>query len=234
MLDFETTFIQEGLATGIFRDELAAISMIRDEAISSSRSFATWRLFDIVSCSTSGPRTVRRVMREGVPHAKLVCYFCDFAGWHQKEVNAVFMQKAFEHGADAVFFIDSDEFVGVASKAVLQETVYQLNESKAIGVFRWRACVPATFDEWHFDPSAPLWVANQNATITKIAISRSTFLSFPEIRVSQGNHGVIALEGKDDLQHMQLGHFFHIPVRSRQQLMQKVFVSAIANLQDIR
>ncbi|MBF8254708.1 MAG: excinuclease ABC subunit, partial [Deltaproteobacteria bacterium] len=212
--------------------KLAAISMIRDEAdiiVPFLRHLAA--IFDIVFLldqrSSDG---TGEVMREAcAARENWFCYFCDFAGWHQKEVNAVFMQKAFEHGADAVFFIDSDEFVGVASKADLQETVYLLNESKAIGVFRWRACVPATFDEWHFDPSAPLWVANQNATITKIAISRSIFLSFPEIRVSQGNHGVIALERKNDLQHMQLGHFFHIPVRSRQQLMQKVFVSAIAN-----
>ena len=211
--------------------KLAAISMIRDEAdiiVPFLRHLAA--LFDIVFLldqrSSDGTGEVMR--KACAVRENWFCYFCDFAGRHQKEVSSVFMQKAFEQGADAVFFIDSDEFLGVASKAALQEAVYLLNESKAVGVFPWRACVPTTFDEWHFDPSAPLWVANQNATMKKIAISRSIFSSIPEIRVSQGNHRVIPLEGKD-IQRMQLGHFFHIPVRSRQQLIQKVFISVIAS-----
>lgn len=212
--------------------KLAAISMIRDEADIIApflRHLAA--LFDIVFLfdqrSSDGTSDVMREVcaaRENWSY-----YFCDFAGRHQKEVNTIFMQKAFKHGADAVFFLDSDEFIGVPSKADLQKMAYKMNEGNAIGDFHWRPCVPTTFDEWHFDPSVPLWVANQNSHWKKIAVSRSAFLSAPSIRVTAGNHDVVVSEGKDDLQHMQSGHFFHVPVRSRQQLIQKVFVSAIAN-----
>jgi hypothetical protein len=213
--------------------KLAAISMIRDEADIIApfvRHLAA--LFDIVflldqRSSDGTGDTLRQVCRG---RENWFCYLCDFAGRHQKEVNAIFMRKAFEQGADAVFFIDSDEFVGVASKAALEDKACLLSESQAIGVFHLRACVPAAFDGWPFNPLAPLWIAVEDSSTQKIAISRTLFLSMPEIHVSQGNHSVIVAEGKKEPVHVQMGHYFHIPVRSRQQFVQKVFVSAIANL----
>jgi len=156
-------------------------------------------------------------------------YYMDFAGRHQKEVNAIFMARAFEEGADAVFFIDCDEFVGVSTKADLQEAAYNFNAESAVGVFKWRACVPTQFDRWNFDPTDSIMIADRNARFTKAAIPRSVFLNFPEIRVSQGNHRAIGPDGKEFSARINVGHFLHFPIRSRQQFLQKVFIAAIAN-----
>ncbi len=177
--------------------------------------------------SSDGSGAVMReacAMREGWS-----CYYCDFAGRHQKEVNTIFMRQAFARDVDAVFFIDSDEFVDVSSKAKLHELVGAMNDRKVIGVFPWLACIPTHFDEWHFDVLAPLWISDHDSIMTKTAIPRSVFLSSPEIAISQGSHSVLNVRD-EDRHHLQVGHFFHIPVRSRPQLIQKVFLSAIANL----
>lgn len=116
-MTFGTTFIQEGPGDGYFGMKLAAISTIRGETdiiVPFLRHLAA--LFDIVFLpdqrSSDG---TGEVMREAcAARENWFFYLCDFASRHQKEVNAIFMQKAFEQGADAVFFIDSDEFIGVA------------------------------------------------------------------------------------------------------------------------
>jgi hypothetical protein len=211
---------------------LAAISMIRDEADIIApflRHLAA--LFDVVFLldQRSSDGTSEVMLQACTSRPGWFYYYMDFAGRHQKEVNAIFMVRAFEQGADAVFFIDCDEFVEAQTKAALQQAASNLNEQLAVGVFSWRACVPKQFDRWSFDPTDSMWIADRNGSFPKAAIPRSVFLSFPGIRISQGNHFAIGPDGKEFPTRVKMGHFFHVPVRSRQQFLQKVFVSAIAN-----
>lgn len=212
--------------------KLAAISMIRDEAdiiVPFLRHLAA--LFDIVflldqrSSDGSG-----EVMRQAcAAQAGWFYHYMDFAGRHQAEVNTVFMARAFDHGADAVFFIDSDEFVGVRAPAELQKAVLRCQERDAVGMFRLRACVPAAFNKWHFDPSDTLWISDSSSLWPKVIVTRSAFENVRGIRVSQGSHAVLSLD-EEPLPYLDVGHLLHVPIRSRQQFVQKVFLSVISNL----
>jgi hypothetical protein len=212
--------------------KLAAISMIRDE----SDIIATFlrhlsALFDIVflldqrSSDGSGEAMRAACAR----HASWSYHHMDFAGFYQRELNNIFLPRAFERGADAVFFLDSDEFVGVASRPDLQAISSRLNEQKSIGILRWRPCVPQRFDTCLFDPSQPLWVAERNGRTPKAVIPRTVFERFPGMQVAAGNHDVIG-RARVRSPRSEIGHLLHVPIRSRQQFLQKIFISVIANL----
>jgi hypothetical protein len=212
--------------------KLAVISTIRDEA-DIIRTFLCHlaALFDVVFLldqrSTDGSGEVMRGACAARP--SWFYHYLDFAGRHQKELHNVFMARAFERGADAVFFLDSDEFVLVASKADLQDIAAQLEESASVGIFRWRACVPQGFEEWAFDPSRSFWIAGQPERTKKVAIPRSVFRGVPGIEVSQGSHRAVCPKGSADVRRASVGHYLHVPVRSREQFLQKVFLGAISN-----
>ncbi|MCP4304311.1 MAG: hypothetical protein GY788_05425 [bacterium] len=213
--------------------KLAAISMIRDEADIIApflRHLAAF--FDIVYLldqrSSDGSSDIMREAcdaRSGWTY----CYM-DFAGRHQKEATAHFIPQAFDRGADALFFLDSDEFIGFRDKASLSNSIADTLENARPWVFRWRPCVPLGFDQWHFDPGQRLWVGQPNTAMhPKVAISRSLFERDPGIRVTQGSHSATATDGSVVGGGVALGHYFHVPIRSRQQFLQKVFLAAISN-----
>jgi len=217
----------------LMRMKLAVISMIRDEA-DIIRPFLRHlaALFDLVFLldqrSSDGTSEIIRRACAALPgwsHWNM-----DFAGRHQKEVTTAFMARAFEAGADAVFLLDCDEFVEVRDRADLEMAAARMNEQAALGVFKWRTCLPLQFERWQFDPSEVIWLADRASRYKKIAIPRSLFQSLPGLRVRQGSHGAVDVDGNPIRDHVRLGRFLHLPVRSRQQFLQKVFISAIANL----
>jgi hypothetical protein len=213
--------------------KLAVISMIRDEA-DIIRPFLRHlaALFDLVFLldqrSSDGTSEIIRqacATRVGWSH-----WHMDFAGRHQKEAVTLFMARAFEDGADAVFLLDCDEFIDVRTRAELETAAATMQEHAAIGHFRWKACVPLQFGRWQFDPSETVWIAHDEAPNPKIAIPRSLFQSIPRLCVAQGNHNALDADGNQVGTRLPLGRLLHVAVRSRQQFLQKVFVSAIANL----
>jgi len=213
--------------------KLAVISMIRDEA-DVIRPFLRHlaALFDLVFLldqrSSDGTSDIIRHgcdARSGWSH-----WHMDFAGRHQKEVVTAFMARAFEQGADAVFLLDSDEFIDVRSRAELEAVADEMNARSKPGLFSWKTCVPLHFDRWQFDPDKPLWIGEAGASFAKVAIPRALFLSVPGLRVTQGNHHAADADGNRIGAVIPAGNLLHLPIRSRQQFLQKVFISAIANL----
>jgi len=212
--------------------KLAAISMIRDEAdfiVTFLRHLAA--LFDIVflldqrSSDGSG-----EVMRQACASRTGWSYhYVDFSGRFQAEINTVFLEKAFQHGADATFLLDSDELVGVQTRAEVEGIAAKCGEQAALGILRWRNCVPQRFDTWRFDPSEALWISPVNTVWPKVVVPRSVFQRAAGVRVHPGGHNATASDG-GKLDRVEVGHLFHVPVRSRQQFLQKVFLSVIANL----
>ena len=213
--------------------KLAVISMIRDEA-DVIRPFLRHlaALFDLVFLldqrSSDGTSDIIRHAcnaRPGWSH-----WHMDFAGRHQKEVTTAFTARAFEQGAGAVFLLDSDEFIDVRSRAELEAVADEMNTRCAPGLFTWKTCVPLHFDRWELDPDKTLWIGEPGARFSKVAVPRALFLSVPGLRVAQGNHQVADAAGNQIGTVIPAGCFLHLPVRSRQQFLQKVFISAIANL----
>ena len=211
--------------------KLAAITMIRDEAdiiVPFLRHLDA--LFDIVIMldqrSSDGTGEVMRAAC--AQRANWVYILCDFGGRHQKESVNMIMPRAFALGADVVFFIDSDEFVRVESKAELLRRASEIAGQPVVGTFVWRPCAPADFDACRFDLAAPLRVSEVTGGHSKIAIPRALYESTSGLCVTQGNHG---LQGNDEFtpQSIECGEFFHIPLRSRRQTAFKTFIASIAN-----
>ena len=99
--------------------KLAAISMIRDEAdVVAGFLRHLDAMFDIVILldqrSSDGSTAVMKAACG--QRADWRYYLCDFAGRHQKEMINFFMPKAFEMGADALFSLDSDEFIALETR----------------------------------------------------------------------------------------------------------------------
>ncbi len=225
--------------------KLAAISMIRDEAdiiVPFLRHLAA--IFDVVYLldqrSSDGSEKVMRDACAANSHWHY--HYMDFAGRYQGEVYTLFMAKAFESGADMVFFIDSDEFAALDDRQHLVEAAHSCNERGALGLFHLRACVPTTFTQWPFDPSAPLWILKRDSSLAraawsgirsgpwrKIAVPRCLFDREPGLAIAQGSHSVVT-PTENEYPYLDIGYLLHLPIRTHQQAVQKIFLSAIANL----
>jgi hypothetical protein len=213
--------------------KLAAISMIRDEAdlIGTFLSHLA-ALFDLVflldqRSSDGTSEVIQHACRQrpGWSH-----WHMDFAGRHQKEVTTLFMGRAFEVGADAVFFLDCDEFIDVRNRADLDAIAARMLERAKYGFFTWKACVPLRLDRWPFNPRDKVWIAGKDTPVEKVAVPRTLFAAAPGLRIGQGSHRVHDPAGKVLRGGVPVGSLLHIPVRSRHQFLQKVFTSAFANL----
>lgn len=212
--------------------KLAVISMIRDEADIVGlflRHLAA--LFDLVFLadqrSSDGTSDVIRQACEGRPGWSH--WHMDFAGRHQKEITSLFMTRAFEAGADAVFFLDCDEFLDVRSRAELDAAAAHMNARAAVGRLPWKPCVPVKLNRWPLHPRDKYWVANEVVSNPKVAVPRSLYRAMPGLTIAQGSHRALDHMGKA-IKTTPIGTLLHIAVRSRQQFLQKVFLSAIANL----
>src|SRR5262245_43072831 len=129
--------------------KLAAISMIRDEAdIIGPFLCHLDAMFDVVFLldqrSSDGSTRVMKAACE--QRAEWRYFFCDFSGRYQREIINLLIPRVFEMGADALFVLDSDEFVAMSSRAELYQQAQEMLHKAAAGRFFWRACVPARFD----------------------------------------------------------------------------------------
>jgi hypothetical protein len=213
--------------------KLAAISMIRDESDlvgTFLRHLAA--LFDLVflldqRSSDGTTEVIKRAcqLRPGWSH-----WHMDFAGRHQKEVTTLFMARAFDAGADAVFFLDCDEFIDVRTRTDLEAAAVRMLGLTTPGIFSWKACVPLRLDRWTFTPRDKVWIAGQATPVEKIAVPRTLFLAKPGLCIAQGSHSVLDHAGNKIPAGIPIGSLIHLPVRSRQQFLQKVITSAFANL----
>lgn len=209
--------------------KLAVVSMIRDEADilpaflrHISTVFDAAYLFDHRSTDGSG-----EMLRQFCAGRGFSYFLLDCAGRHQRQVSMLGMERAFAAGADTVVFLDADEFLRL-SRAEIEAAVRRLDAEGAVGTLDWIPCYPQTF-AGSFDPQAPLWVAKTAAGVSKVVIPRSVYArAGGRVPLAEGNH-FVAWEGSAAPQR-RIGHLYHVPLRSRQQVMRKALVGAIAHL----
>ena len=210
--------------------KLAAISMIRNEAdIVAPFVRHLDAMFDIVLLldqrSSDGSTKVMRAACG--QRADWKYYFCDFSGRYQKELINLLTPKAFAMGADALFALDSDEFIALESRDELRQRALEMQNNVAAGRFFWRACVPVSFDEWKFDLCTPAWRARKAASVQKVALSRALFEQRPDLRFQQGSHDWEGTEHQPAM--IELGDLYHFPLRSGPQTLLKTCIGSIAN-----
>jgi hypothetical protein len=213
--------------------KLAVVSMIRDEADilpaflrHIDTVFDIGILFDHRSSDGSSD-----AMRNFCDGRENWCYFfLDFAGRHQSQVSTLGLKQAFARGADAVFFLDADEFVILTTCAEIKTLVRQLNVKRAVGALRWIPCYPQTFAASSFDPVSPVWVAKSPADVRKVVIPRSLYEhAGSDLTIAEGNHFVF-WDGVWHAPKLDIGFLYHLPVRSRQQIIRKGLIGAVSNL----
>jgi hypothetical protein len=214
--------------------KLALISMIRDDVDilpaflqHASELFHMGFLLDQRSSDGS-----QQIMAEFCGDSPGWSYFkLDFPGRHQREMSNLFMRRAFEAGADAVVFLDADEFID-CTKGELYSRTRCLNEEHKIGLLRWIPCVPKIFSNKEFDLDEPLYVAphpSLSLVPPKVLVTRQIFLlTNGMLRVTPGNHAVEG--GQSPLPTQDIGGIYHVPIRSKQQLFRKAVLGAISNL----
>ena len=209
--------------------KLAVVSMIRDEADilpaflrHISAVFDAAYLFDHRSTDGSG-----EMLRQFCAGRGFSYFLLDFAGRHQRQVSMLGMERAFAAGADAVVFLDADEFLDL-SRGEIEAAVRRLDAAGEVGTLDWIPCYPQTFAQ-AFDPQAPLWIAKSAANVSKVVIPRSVYArAGGHVPLAEGNH-FVAWKGSAPPQR-RVGHLYHLPLRSRQQVVRKALVGAIAHL----
>jgi hypothetical protein len=209
--------------------QLFLISMIRNE-----RDVLPWflahagALFDhgclVDHLSTDGSSEQMRAFvaaRSGWQLRRL-----DTAAYLQAEVGTELLADAYRAGADAVFFLDADEFVAEHDRPALERAIDRLNAEKKIGHLRWRNCLPEGYDV-PFSLDRPAWLC-ELAEHKKIVLPRWLLERHPDrLRINQGNHTVFIPNG-EHYEEAQIGCLYHFPIRSLRQLVQKILTTHLA------
>ena len=213
---------------------LAAIILVRNE-IDILPAFLSHlaALFDIVLImdhgSVDGTEKMGRHAAIGRP------------GWHVWHVavpgihQAAFSTFAMRHlfattDADAVLFLDADEFLDVPNRASLEKSIASLRDPRSVGTFAWLNCVPDSIDAKSHHLDDMIWIAPKPSSHRKVLITRALFdatggLACP----TTGNHAVEPGDGRA-ITEQPLGHILHLPLRSVAQMERKILTGTLSAL----
>jgi hypothetical protein len=171
------------------------------------------------------------ILKSAVKQRKSWFYITlDIEGYYQKEASALLMHHAFSRNADFVFFLDCDEFIQVKNREELEQKVEGLNAPATAGSLRWINCVTDKLDRPLFKYRSTIWMSLEPSKFSKVIITRSLYEKYGgNISLCQGNHQVID-PGGNFMAASEIGHLLHLPIRSRQQLINKTIRSALSNL----
>jgi hypothetical protein len=151
-----------------------------------------------------------------------------------RRLTAVARQAMTDEHADFVFPIDADEFVKVASRQALEQELSALPHG-AHAALHWFTYVPESFDAQRLvGPSHLRWrLAIERHGNYKCIIGRS-FAEHPEQCLGSGNHFVDDPTASEPPPHIVLRPevvaLAHCPVRSSEQLRQKVLLGYPAHM----
>jgi hypothetical protein len=125
--------------------------------------------------------------------------------------------KAFEDGADWVFFLDGDEFINVNAKEELQ--TYLKAFPHDVMHMPWINMIPSKYGRFNwFDISQEFYWSGRVSPFSKIAMARLYAATNPNYHIYEGNHHVSG-ETTESPCDVNLGlTLFHLPVRSAQRL----------------
>ena len=205
-------------------DQLAVIAMVRNEADILAGFLAHARaLFDhalvIDHRSTDGSREILEAARTNWPELEIFDY--GFQGYFQGALSTAFARRAFEDGAEWVFFLDADEFVDVPDRAALLGTLAA--DGTVVRSFHWRNLAPTVFGNYQgFDLRQEFLVSQAASRHSKVVLSRRILEEAPGFQVALGNHAVLPSPGAPALEALPVGEFLHTPIRSRDRLAMKV------------
>jgi hypothetical protein len=147
----------------------------------------------------------------------------------QSEVATALTRRAFAIGADAVIFLDADEFIHGLTRDALGAAISILEDRQMMGSFYWRNCAPETFDE-DFLINAPSFIGDISPH-KKIFLPKWIYERYGDsFVVNQGAHSIAMKAGSyPDI--ANVGEILHFPLRSERQFVMKIVSTYLAQLQ---
>lgn len=155
------------------------------------------------------------------------------AGYLQAELSSALMQRAFAAGADAIVFLDADEFIHVMPRDEIEQLVVGLNHVRKIGAFMWRNCAPKIFS-CDFRVNRPSLIG-EISVHRKIFVPRWLYREYGDaIHVNQGAHSLRIAQAHELLEIVNIGEMLHFPLRSERQFVRKVVATFLSQQENGR
>jgi hypothetical protein len=144
----------------------------------------------------------------------------------QAEKSTEFLNRGFSCGADAVFFLDADEFIAGMNRASLERAVAMLETNTLIGHLRWRNCLPVEYRDT-FSLDQKMWMCDLAVHI-KLVVPRWLYGRYGnQLGMNQGNHS-LRVPDAATLSGVALAELLHVPIRSRGQLVRKILAAYVS------
>lgn len=144
----------------------------------------------------------------------------------QAEKSSELLKRGFSRGADAVFFLDTDEFIAGLNRAALEDAIMVLETNKLVGQLRWRNCLPAEYRDT-FSLDQQTWLCDL-AAHKKLVVPNWLYRRYGErLGMNQGNHSLCLPDGSV-FPGVALAELFHFPIRSRGQFVRKILISYVS------
>ncbi len=155
------------------------------------------------------------------PRVKLHVYEVDRQERYQGALLNTLARQAFARGADWVFCLDGDEFLGADSRAEVEQALDELGAD--VMMMPWINLVPTRFGSFSdFDMSQEFNWSGRTSVFSKVAISSLYAANNPDFYIQEGSHAVCSAFGGLEV-HGQPGlPLLHLPVRSLDRLKYKI------------
>lgn len=213
--------------------KLALIAQLRDEL----DIVEAWlrhidALFDVVYIidhqSIDG---TSEVLKQAVEQRKLWnLFFLNSKADLQAETSNLLMHEAFNSDIDYLFFLDADEFIMVQSRDELEKNLEKWQDHSTVCSLYWKNCVPEEFSNKEFTFDTQVWIPMNESLIKKIILPKEVYYMMDKkILISRGNH-TANTPNHNGIPSTKLGNLLHVPIRSRDQVVKKVFLKVLSNL----
>lgn len=204
--------------------KLHAITIVRNEAdIWADFISYNSRIFDkliiIDHRSTDGTAEITEEFKKNGFAIEAFRY--EDRGYYQAHLSNTLARRCFEAGADWVFFVDADEFIGVPDRDGLLGLI---SESKDEVIrFDWINLIPTKFGTFEeFDLSQTFLSNGQSSRYGKVSLSASWAARHPNFELYMGNHSVRPSVNDSPIDTRMSGVLYHLPIRSLDRLRYKL------------
>lgn len=153
---------------------------------------------------------------------RVECVNFPYSGMYQAETLTALSKRAFDDGADWVFFIDADEFLRIDDRLALES--YLKSFGSQVMHLPWINLVPSSYGAFGaFDLSQDFFWSGRTSHFKKVAISAHYALRHPDFLLEAGSHNVKPHRAAPS-EAEQLGlPLMHVPVRSAERTKHKAF-----------
>jgi glycosyltransferase involved in cell wall biosynthesis len=205
--------------------KMFVVAMIRNEgdivdAFLSQATSLFDRLFVVDIQSTDGTRErLESFTRAG--DGKMALFNCRMQEKYQAAMMNTLARKAFDEGADWVFFLDADEFLAIEDRSQLNDFLRNCDDD--VIHLPWINLVPSEYGSFeHFDIAQRCYWSGQVAPVCKVAVSSRYALLNPDFSIDEGNHNVSKTISSHPEYVRPAFPILHLPVRSAQRLKYKL------------